>query len=325
MGDGVQLSNIKIIGLGALNTDHIYNVERILGEGEAVVSSAASFRGGSAANTLYGLAKLGIKTGFAGVVGGDAEGKVLLSDFQKVGVDTSQISIKQGAKTGSVVCLSDSAGRRALYVMPGANNMLAIDDLDLDYINRAEMLHLSSFVNDSQFQVMLEVIKKLDPSIKVSFSPGALYAARGLRALAPILAGTYVLFINHSEMRKLTDKDFTAGAAICLEQGCQIVVVTLGKGASYKNVLATAYIRDGSSEYVVKPASQTRAQDTTGAGDAFTTGFLYGLIKGEGLKECGQLGDIAAQLSISKTGARAGLPTADELARRYGELYNQQL
>ncbi len=319
------MSNIKVIGLGALNTDHIYNVERILSEGEAVVGSAASFPGGSAANTLYGLAKLGVKAGFAGVVGGDAEGKVLLSDFQKVGVGTSQISVKQGAKTGSVVCLSDRAGRRALYVMPGANNMLAIDDLGLDYINRTEMLHLSSFVDDSQFQVMIEVIKKLDLSVKVSFSPGALYAARGLRALAPILARTYVLFINHSEMRKLTGKDFTAGAEICLEQGCQIVVVTLGKGASYKNVMAAAYIRDGNNEYVVKPASQTRARDTTGAGDAFTTGFLYGLLKGKGLKECGQLGDIAAQLAISKIGARAGLPTADELARRYGELYNQQL
>ena len=318
------MSTIAVIGLGALNIDHIYNVERILSEGEAVVSSAASFPGGSAANTLYGLAKLGVKTGFAGVVGADAEGKVLLSDFQKAGVDTSRISIKHGAKTGSVVCLSDSAGRRALYVMPGANNMLAIDDLDLDYINRAEMLHLSSFVNDNQFQVMLEVIKKLGLSIKVSFSPGALYAARGLGALAPILARTYVLFVNHSEMQQLTGKDFAAGAEICLEQGCQIVAVTLGKGASYKNAMATAYIRDGNNEYLIKPASQTKAQDTTGAGDAFTTGFLYGLIKGKGLKECGQLGDVTAQFSISKIGARAGLPTTAELARRYGELYSQR-
>lgn len=319
------MNHIEVIGLGALNIDHIYNVERTLDDGEAVVSSAASFPGGSAANTLYGLARLGIKTGFAGVVGDDAEGKVLLNDFQKAGVDTSHIRIKQGAKTGSVVCLSDRAGRRSLYVMPGANNTLSTDDLDLDYINRAEMLHLSSFVNDSQFQVMLEVINRLNPSIKVSFSPGALYAARGLNALAPILARAYVLFINQSEIQKLTGKDFTAGAKICLEQGCQIVAVTLGKGTSYKNTMATGYIRDISNEYVIKPASQTKAQDTTGAGDAFTTGFLYGLLKGKGLEECGQLGDIVAQLCIGKTGARQGLPTAAGLAHRYHELYNQQL
>ncbi|GAH25417.1 unnamed protein product, partial [marine sediment metagenome] len=63
----------------------------------------------------------------------------------------------------------------------------------------------------------------------------------------------------------------------------------------------------------------------TGAGDAFATGFLYGLVKGKGLEECGCLGDIVAQFSITKVGAREGLPTSTELSQRYQEVYNKQL
>ena len=96
------MSSIEVVGLGALNIDHMYRVEHILDDGEAVVDEAKSFPGGSAANTIYGLAKLGVNTGYTGVVGGDAEGKILLQDFQKVGVDTSQIRVKLDAKTGSV-------------------------------------------------------------------------------------------------------------------------------------------------------------------------------------------------------------------------------
>ena len=99
------MNKIEVVGLGALNIDHLYRVERILDDGEAVVSQAASFPGGSAANTTYGLAKLGVDTGFIGMVGDDAEGEILAQDFQKVGVDTSQIRVKPGVKSGSTLCL----------------------------------------------------------------------------------------------------------------------------------------------------------------------------------------------------------------------------
>lgn len=321
------MNNIEVVGLGALNTDHIYQVERILVDGEAVVNDSTMSPGGSAANTIYGLARIRVNTGFAGVIGNDAEGKMLLNDFQTIGVDTSQIRVKPGAKTGSVLCLSDSSGKRSLYVLPGANSLLTIDDLDLDYINQAKMFHVSSFADERQFKVSLELIDRLDSSVKVSFAPGALYAAKELKVLAPILARTYVLFTNQSEIRQLTGEDVAAGAESCLKQGCQIVVVTLGKGISWKTVMATSYIRDIENEYIVEPANKnmTSALDTTGAGDAFATGFLYGLLKGVALKECGLLGDITARFSTTKIGARQGLPTLNELSQRYRELYDKKL
>ena len=329
------MSNIEITGLGALNIDHLYKVERILEDGETVVTEAKSSPGGSAANTIYGLAKLGVSTGFTGVVGDDAEGEVLIQDFQRVGVDTSQIKVKPGAKTGSVVCLSDRLGRRSLYVTPGANNLLTMDDLDLTYINQARMLHLSSFADDRQFKILLELMDRLDSSTKLSFAPGALYASKGLKALAPILSKTHVLFINRDEIKQLTGKDIINGAQSCLKQGCSIIVVTLGKGislesgkgTSHRTVTATCYIRDTESEHTIQPSNRdiVSQTDTTGAGDAFATGFVYGLLKGKGLGECGRLGDIVARFSITKLGTRQGFPTPNQLAQRYQELCNKQL
>jgi ribokinase len=327
-GDGVQMSKIEVVGLGALNIDHIYNVERILADGEAVVNRAISSPGGSAANTIYGLAKLGVGGGFVGVVGDDAEGEIMLQDFRQGGVDISHIKVKRRARTGAVLCLSDRLGRRSLYVMPGANNQLTMDDLDLTYINRARMLHLSSFAGDKQFKVLRELIDRLDSQVNLSFAPGALYAAKGLKALAPILTRTNILFINQDEIQQLTGEGYKAGAEACRKWGCHVVVVTLGKGMKLEfseeaEASVVCYIKDAEREYVVDSGSQNIARevDTTGAGDAFATGFLYGLLNGKGLEECGRLGNIVAQFCISKVGAREGLPTHSQLSQRYHELY----
>jgi sugar/nucleoside kinase (ribokinase family) len=321
------MSKIEVIGLGALNVDRLYQAERVLAGGETAVDELPAVPGGSAANTIYGLAKLGVRTGFIGVVGDDAEGRMLVQDFQKVGTDTSQIKVKPEIKTGSVLCFIDKLGERSLYVSPGVNTLLTLDDLDMTYIDRAKMLHLSSSVDDRQFKMSVELAERLDLSTKLSFTPGALYVAKGLKALRPVLSKTYVLFTNQREIQELTGKDFKAGAEICLEQGCRIVAVTLGKGVNYKDTTATSYIRDDKNEYTVESESEGAAPvlDTTGAGDAFASGFLYGLLKGKGLEKCSRLGDIAARFCIAKLGAREGLPDLKELSRRYQELYGERL
>lgn len=322
------MSDIKVVGLGALNMDYIYRVESLPGDGESAdipeyreteMELVGAFPGGSAANTIYGLAKLGVKTGFIGAVGDDADGKKMLEDFKKVGVDTGQIRVKPEAKTGFTKCLIDKLSFRSIHVSPEANNLLKIDDLDTGYVNKAEILHISSFIDNRQFEMLLELIPELNPAVKISFSPGALYATRGLKTLAPILERTHVLFLNGDEIRQMTGQDIHKGAESCLKHGCRIVAVTLGKGTRLKNVIASGYIRDTDNEYIVEPSGKKEvpAPDTTGAGDAFAAGFLYGFFQGSDLKECGHLGNIVAQFSIQKIGARDGLPSLDELSKRY--------
>jgi ribokinase len=316
------MKQIQVIGVGALNIDHIYKVERILEDGETVIDWAKSYPGGSAANTIYGLAKLGISTGFCGAVGDDAEGKMMLADFRRVGVDASRVLVKPKAKTGSVLALSDRGGRRSLYVQPGANSQLDLDDLDFSYINQARIVHLTSFADDSQFQLSLGLILRLDKTVKLSFSPGAIYAVKGIDTLSPFLSRTHLLFVNQNELRQMTGTEVESGAEKCLRAGCRIVVVTLGKGRKMGKATAVSYVRDTDNEYIIAPPSHDldAGVDTTGAGDAFSAGFIYGMVRGKGLAECGRLGDFVAKLCISRTGARHGLPTEEELALRYGKL-----
>jgi len=308
--------NIEIIGMGAINTDCLCQVREIVTDGESVIDHIKSAPGGSAANTAYGLAKLGIRTGFIGATGDDVEGRTSIQDFESVGVDTSEIQTKKGEKAGYALCLSDKLSRRSIYILPGANNLLDWQDINLDYVKQAKMIHLSSFVNAKQFNIQIELVEKLPRSVKISFTPGMLYATKGIKLLSPLLAKTHILFTNREEMEQLTSMDFSAGAKKCLSLGCQIVVVTLGRGlplASGKTF--TSYICHANREYKIESQKQIgKAQpESTGAGDAFATGFLFGFLKERRLEQCGQLGDIIARHAVSKTGAREGLPTLTEL------------
>jgi len=312
------MSSIEVIGIGAINTDCLCQVEEIVTDGETIIDHIKTAPGGSAANTIYGLAKLGRKTGFIGAIGDDEKGRASIQAFKTVGVDTSQIRIKEGEKTGCALCLSDKLGRRSIYVLPGANNLLDWQDIDLNYVNKAKMVHLSSFADDRQFNIQIELAEKLPNSVKISFAPGMLYAIKGIKTLSPLLTRTHILFINKEEMEQLTGKDFTTGAKECLKLGCQIVVVTLGKGlASKSEGVFTSYICHGKEEYKIESQKQLweTHPEATGAGDAFAVGFLLGFLKKKNLEQCAQLGDIIAHYALSKTGAREGLPTLSKIRR----------
>ena len=319
---------LDVIGLGAMNLDRLYRVDEIVVDGEQVVTGSMAFPGGSAANTIYGLAKLDIKAGFIGAVGTDEEGQQLIESLGTVGADTSQIKIKEATPTGTATCISDKLGRRAIYLLPGANGSITTKDIDIHYVNQAKFVHLSSFVNQAQFSLQLNLAKKLEDAAKLSFAPGMLYAAKGIKALAPLLEKSYIAFMNRDEIEKLTGLEFRAGAKKCLGMGCRIVVVTLGKGIPMdKNRVITSYIVDAKGEYETEATKKSDSSDleTVGAGDAFAAGFLFGLLRDKSTTECGLLGNIMAQFAIRQPGARTGLPTLVELSQEYRKLSGRQL
>ena len=309
------MSNIAVIGFGALNMDYLYGVKQTVLDGEVSIDHIKAAPGGSAANTIYGLAKLGVRTGFVGAIGDDEQGETCLKELQDIGVDTTYIRIKKGKKTGLALCISDESGRRAIYVLPGANSLLNSRDIDVNYLSQAEIIHFSSFVDEQQFNIQAELLEKLSGSVKISFAPGMLYAAKGILALSPLLRKSDILFINKDELEKLTGEDFMSGAKKCLKQGCQIIVVTLGRGLTLEpGKVITGYICAKDHEYKVETAVDFGGQpDSTGAGDAFAAGFLFGLIKQRKLDECGRLGDTMAHFAMREIGARAGLPTLPAL------------
>jgi len=322
------MPKLDVIGFGAMNVDYLYRVGQVVIDGEDSVEEFTALPGGSAANTIYALAKLGVKTGFIGIVGDDENGNLLLKDFKAAGIDASQVRIEKGKETGSVLCLSDKLGSRSLYVSPGANSLLKQSQVDLNYVNQAQIMHFSSFVNEEQFKIQVSLAKEKTDSVRITLAPGMLYAKKGLGTLAPLLQRTHILFLNREEIELLTGKNFRDGAEECIRYGSQIMVVTLGKGlALEKNKVITSYIFDGKQMYQTesKSGESSPLLETTGAGDAFAAGFLLGILKGKGLRECGILGDLMARFAITKPGARQGLPDLHQLSESYFRYCGEKL
>ena len=308
----------QVIGLGAMNMDYFYRVKSLLKDGEAKVEEVQTFPGGSAANTIYGLAKLGISCGFVGAVGGDEVGQRLIEDLKQAGVDTSFIVTKANSKTGSVVALLDNEGHRALYVHQGANGLLNQTDMNFAYLGSAQILHTSAFVGEKQFLWQGDILAGLAPDTKLSFAPGALYSKRGLENLKPILERTFILFLNRQELKELAGADPVTGALRCLQSGCQMVVATMGKGLRRGSKTYSCLVSQANKVTWVPIATGVKhVTDTTGAGDAFAAGFLFGYLMQKPAEECALLGDLTAGFSITRIGARTGLPTRLELANAY--------
>jgi ribokinase len=296
---------MDFVGIGALNLDRLYKVEKIAeGDEEVAIQEAREESGGSAANTIYALGKLGMSTGFIGAIGNDAEAKVVLGSLNSVGCDTSHIKIKANSRTGLVIGIVDPKGERALYIAAGANDLLSEDDIDFGYLDQVDFLHISSFVSDEQLDIQKRIVEKLSPETKLSFAPGSLYVKKGLSELEPIIKRTYVLFLNEVEAKELTGKEYQEASDFLMGYGCNIICITLKDRG--------CYVTDGKSKEHVE-AIQTDVIDTTGAGDAFCAGFLFGLSQGKDLKECGRLGNLVAARCIVKIGARSGLPQLSDL------------
>ena len=295
-----------VTGFGALNVDKLYKVNRIAKEDEeSFVLGFQEAPGGSAANTIAGLARLGLKTGYIGKVAKDHEGKLLLKDFKREKVDISGIIIAPTGRSGVATGYVDIKGQRALYVDPGVNDTLEFEEISLEYASQADFLHLTSFVGEKPFKAQKKLVKEL-PKIQVSFDPGEIYARKGLSTLKTLFERSFVVFPNENEVRMLTGKGLKEGSEILIKKGAGIVAVKLGEKG--------CYVTDGHESHQVEPYN-AKVVDTTGAGDAFCAGFLYGLSQGKDLYTCAKLGNFVASRCITETGARTGLPRLSELRK----------
>jgi ribokinase len=293
------------VGFGGLNVDKLFKVNKIAkAEEESFIIDCKEACGGSAANTIVGLARLGCKVGFIGKVADDREGKMLVEDFCREGVDTNGITHAKHGRSGTVMGFVDEKGNRALYVDPSVNATIEFNEINMEYAFQTCFLHLTSFVGEKSFQTQKRLVEALPQTVKVSFDPGELYARKG-SILESIIEKAFVLMPNLNELELLTKTaDYRKGTDVLLKKGVEIVAVKLGsKGC---------YVTDGRENHLIE-AFKVQVVDTTGAGDAFCAGFLYGLISGKSLYECGRLGNFVASRCIMKMGARPGLPYLKDL------------
>lgn len=299
------MPGFDVVGFGALNVDTLFNVDKIAGrDDESFVTKHQQACGGSAANTIVGLTRLGLKTGFVGKVADDREGQLLLDDFRREGVNTDGIVIEKTGRSGIVMGFVDKKGERALYVAPGVNDTIKVKQSTVDYASRASILHMTSFVGEESFESQKKLVGKLPQHVRVSFDPGSLYAKRGLTPLRPIIRRAFVMLPNAAELKLLTGKGHVEGSERLRAEGVRIVAVKLGERG--------CFVTNGEESHVIEPF-KIRVVDTTGAGDAWNAGFLYGLLHSKSLRECGRLGNFAASRCITAMGARKGLPRLADL------------
>jgi len=312
-GDSLNATLIKrvgmdVIGLGALNVDLIYEVddrlpgiepgrERAGSQGElrrlrSILRKKGRLKcrsgGGSAANTIYTLAKMGFQCGFTGKVGLDEEGNFLLDELNGVGVDT--VRIKREGESGFCLILLQK-GERSIIIYPNVNDDFRLEENDVSYLNQATFVHITSFVGETAFRHQMRAVSQIEA--KISFDPGEPHISRGFDELRPIFRRSFIVFPTGREVEILTGQDYRKGAHKLIECGVGIVVCTLGdKGC---------YLLSRKGEWEV-PSPRVEVKDTTGAGDVFAAGFLSGLLQGLSLLDCANLATRAATFSLGTYG-----------------------
>jgi len=307
----------EVVGLGALNLDKLYHVNKIAHEdGESYITSKTESCGGSAANTIIGLSRLGHSTGFIGKVATDPEGSILLNNLQNENINTNGVLISDNERSGSVSGFVDTNGQRALYVDPGVNDCIKEDELDMDYINNSMILHLTSFVGkkyQESIKTQIKILDEISSQITVSFDPGRLYTQRGVDFLEKFLIRTDVLLINSTELKQLSKSDNEINTLLQTQKdtdniqeefSIDLVVVKMGSKGSYVSF-------NGESQFT--NAFNVKCVDSTGAGDAFNSGFLHSYINGESFEKSALMGNYVASFCVTEFGATEGLPNISKL------------
>ena len=298
--------NAEVIGFGALNVDKLYSVENIVSaDEESFIKSETDTPGGSAANTIVGLARLGCDTSIIGKIAEDEDGDLIEYNLAVNGVYTNNLIYSQTGSTGKCLGFVDKNGERCLYISPGVNDEIQIGEINPLNIMRCKIMHYTSFVGDS-FNTQIELLEKLGKETFLSFDPGMLYVQKGFDELKPILERTDILLINESELRLLCndeDSSIKELAVGFLDLGIETVVVKQGSDG--------VYATNGAEECHVD-VYECNVVDTTGAGDSFNSGFLYSFLKGFGLEKSCKIGNWVASKAIGGFGMEK-FPSLKEL------------
>lgn len=260
--------------------------------------------GGAAANTLAGLATLGARTAFVGQVADDQLGTIYRHDLRAAGVqfDTPE---REGEPTGRCLILVSPDGQRTMNTLLGASHYLPAEAIDDDLVASASILLLEGYLWDppeprAAMRRAIDIARKAGRKVALATCADfCVHMHRGdFRSL--INDGLIdMLFANEEEAAILEGTD--AEAAIeSLARDVPLVVVTRGERG--------AVAVQGGQRVEIQPEPIERVVDTTGAGDLFASGFLYGHVQGRALEDCLRIGAIAAAEVISHYGAR---PEAD--------------
>ncbi len=272
----------------------------------AHMRQARETSGGSAANTMAGVAALGGRAGFVGQVADDQLGEIFAHDIRALGVEFLTPPISGGEPTGRCLILVTPDAQRTMNTFRGAAHQLAAAALDPEQIRGAAILYLEAYLWRSEgpraaMREALGIAHAAGRRVALTLSDIACIGPHRDDFLALLDAGAIdLLFANDAEIRSLAEQPTRDAAIAAIEGRVPLLVVTCG---------AEGALAVGRGSRVEVPAARVgEIVDTTGAGDLFAAGFLVGQARGRPLEESLRIGAIAAGEVISHFGAR---PEAD--------------
>jgi sugar/nucleoside kinase (ribokinase family) len=277
--------------------------ERLYG----VMGAGVEASGGSAGNTVAGVASLGGRAAYLGKVAADQLGQVFAHDMRAVGAHFDTPPLEGGPATARCLINVTPDGQRTMCTYLGAATQFTLADVDPAVVSGAAIVYMEGYLFDpaearAAFGKAAEIAHAAGRLISVTLSDSFVVERHRAGLLEFIDASVDVLFANEDELTALFQTDFDAAVA-AVRGRTKITAVTRGARGS---VLVTP---DGT--HVVQAAPVAAVVDTTGAGDQYAAGVMYGLARGLPLAECGGLGSMAAAEVISHYGPRPLVSLAD--------------
>lgn len=263
----------------------------------------AQTSGGSAANTIHGLASLGAPAGYIGKVGEDSFGEFFSNDMKAHGIEP--FLLKSATETGRAMALISPDSERTFGTFLGAAVELNDNDLSADQFKGYKYLHIEGYLalNHNLMLKAAELAK--ENGLKISIDMASFNVVEdNLEFLKEYVKNNVdIIFANEEEAKAFTGKEPEDALNEIAEQ-CEIAVVKVGsKGSLVKSEDVT---------YKIDPI-KANPIDTTGAGDLFASGFLYGLCNNMPLDKCGEIGSSCAGKVIEVIGSKMSHETWDEI------------
>ena len=288
-----------------IETDRAVSLYKALGP-------AIEMSGGSAANTMTGVASFGSKAAYIGKVADDDLGRVFGHDLHAVGVVFPNTPLPSAVPTGRCIIVVTPDAQRTMNTYLGMSSLLTPDDVDDDVVAAGKVVYLEGYLWDrpeakEAYRKAAKVAHAHGGQVSLTLSDSFCVDRHRLGFRELVTGDVDVLFANEDELLALYEVGSFADAVDCVRREVHCAAVTRGKTGS---VIITA---DEIIEVAAEPVGEVI--DTTGAGDLYAAGFLHGYTNGMPLARCGRLGSIAAAEVISHVGARPLVP----LSRLTGE------
>jgi sugar/nucleoside kinase (ribokinase family) len=277
-----------------IETERAVHLYRALG-------SAVEMSGGSAANTMCGVASLGGRAAYIGKVSEDDLGKVFGHDLHAVGVAFRPGAPSADTPTGRCIIVVTPDAQRTMNTYLGVSSMLCADDLDEGAIADGDVLYMEGYLFDrddakAAFRRAADVAHAAGRRVSLTLSDSFCVDRHRDDFRQLVRERVDILFGNEDELRALYQVESLDDAIEAVRRDCPLVAVTTGAEGSF------VVTPDGTVKVAAEPVE--RVLDTTGAGDLYAAGFLFGLTSGKSLADCARLGSIAAAEVISHVGPR---------------------